>query len=213
MNHQLKLIAAGLTVLVLVTSLSAFSFGKLLVTNPPIRVACVGDSITALYPTDLLLMHGDIYTVGNFGVGGSTVSLDFRKPYMNQSAFEYAQEFAPNIVVIMLGTNDAFLSPQQRSNFTSDYKTLIATFQALPSKPKIFIVIPPPVFNNSIGLNATVMLDDVTPLIKQTANALDLPLINVYTPLVNHPEDFLDGVHPNCQGAQIIADTISNAIS
>jgi len=72
--------------------------------------------------------------------------------------------------------------------------------------------VPPPVFNNTMGRNATI-LDDVILLIKQTANDLDLPLIEVYTPLVNHPEDFRNGVHPNIQGAKIMAAQIFNAIT
>jgi acyl-CoA thioesterase-1 len=37
--------------------------------------------------------------------------------------------------------------------------------------------------------------------------------IDVYTPLVNHPEDFYDGVHPNSEGVRIIVDTIYQAIT
>jgi alpha-L-fucosidase 2 len=113
----------------------------------------------------------------------------------------------------MLGTNDAYLSQQQRSNFTSDYKTLIAQFQSLSSSPEIFIAIPPPVFNNTMGLNAGIFDDNVVPLIEQTANDLELPLIDVHTPLVDHPEDFSDGVHPNDQGAEILATQIFDDIN
>ena len=74
----------------------------------PIRVACVGNSITEeFYPDDLWMLLGANYTVGNFGVGGASVSLDSEKPYMNESAFQDAKEFQPNIVIIMLGTKDA----------------------------------------------------------------------------------------------------------
>jgi acyl-CoA thioesterase I len=157
-------------------------------------------------------MLGANYTVGDFGVGRTTVSLDFNKPYLNQTTCQNALNFSPSIVVIMLGTNDAYLSWQQRSNFTSDYKTLIALFQALPSKPEIFIAVPPPVFNNTMGLNATIV-DSVIPLVKQTANDIGLQIIDVHTPLINHPEDFKDGVHPNSQGTKIVATTIFNSIT
>lgn len=41
----------------------------------PTRVACVGDSITAItgYPSDLQSLLGPNYSVKNFGVNGSTV--------------------------------------------------------------------------------------------------------------------------------------------
>jgi acyl-CoA thioesterase-1 len=64
-----------------------------------------------------------------------------------------------------------------------------------------------------MGLHASILDDNVIPLIKQTANDLDLPLIDVYTPLVNYPEAFKDGVHPNSQGAKIMATQIFDAIT
>lgn len=218
MQNKTKIITVALVIIFLISPIPIFNLihGQLTKPTPttPIRVACVGDSITALYPAYLYAMLGsNKYSVGNFGVGGSTVSLDFDKPYMNQTAATNALNFAPDIVVIMLGTNDGYLSTQQRSNFTSNYATLIAEFQALSSKPKIYIVTPPPAFNNTTGLNGMVVKDDVTPLVNQTANELGLPLIDMYTPLANHPEDFVDGIHPNSQGAQVIAEVIYNAIT
>jgi lysophospholipase L1-like esterase len=173
----------------------------------PLRVACVGDSITSdtQYPDDLGMLLGSNYTVTNFGVGRTTVSLQFDKPYLNQTQVQDARKFEPNIVVIMLGTNDAYLSQQERRNFLSDYKTLVGVFQAFQSKPKIFIVVPPPVFSNDVGLDGTILEKTIIPQIKQTANDLNLPLIDVHTPLLNHPEDFQDGIHPNNLGSEIIA--------
>jgi lysophospholipase L1-like esterase len=42
---------------------------------------------------------------------------------------------------------------------------------------------------------------------------MNLPLIDVYTPLVNHPERFIDGVHPNVDGAHTIANIIHSALA
>ena len=218
MNPQLKWLTAGIVLVILVASLTVLaraSFANQTGTKSTIRVACVGDSITAdtKYPEDLGTKLGANYTVGNFGVGRTTVSLTFNKPYLNQSAFHDALNFEPDIVVILLGTNDGYLSEGQRSNFTSDYKTLVAPFQALSTEPKIYMVVPPPVFNNTMGLPAVVVENNVIPLVNQTANDLNLPLIDIHTPLVNHPEDFSDGVHPNSQGSKITAEIIFNAIS
>ena len=141
------------------------------------------------------------------------MSLQFDKPYLNQPEVQTARKYEPNVVVILLGTNDAYLSQQERSNFTNDYKTLVGIFQAFPSKPKIFIANPLPVFNNTLGLNATVLEKNVIPLIRQTANDLNLPLIDLHTPLIDHAEDFQDGIHPNSQGSRIIAILIFDAIT
>ena len=215
MRLQSKWFAVGIAAVILVASLEAYVVAITLYEHQTIRVACVGDSITrdTTYPDDLEALLGTNYDVINFGVGRTTVSLDFEKPYYNQMAAKFAHWFNPDIVIIMLGTNDAYLSPQQRSNFIADYTKLVTSFQALSSNPKIYICIPPPVFDNSLELNATIVENEVLPLVKQTAASLGLPLIDVHTALLGHPEDFKDGVHPNSEGAKVIATQVFNAIT
>jgi|WetSurMetagenome_2_1015567.scaffolds.fasta_scaffold07665_2 lysophospholipase L1-like esterase len=215
MKTSLKRFAVALCAVMLVASFTVLFFETQRATASTVRVACVGDSITrdTEYPDALSSMLGANYTVGNFGVGRTTVSLQFNKPYMNQQAFQDAQRFNPDIVVIMLGTNDAYLSEQQRSNFVNDYKALINSFNSLPSNPKVYIVVPPPVFNNTMGLPAPVLDDEVIPLVNQTATDLNLPTIDVHTPLLDNPEDFQDGVHPNTGGSEVMASEIYNAIT
>jgi lysophospholipase L1-like esterase len=141
-----------------------------------------------------------------------TVSL-MGQSILNQIEFQEAKQFKPNIAVIMLGTNDAYPSREKSlNNFTGDYKKLAESFQALSTKPKIFLVIPPPVFNAALGPNNTILLDNVIPRITQAATELGLPIVDVYTPLMNHSDYFWDGVHPNSNGAKIIATQIYNAI-
>ena len=215
MKTSLKWFATALGIVILAASLAIFLHGTQSVAASPVRVACVGDSITSdtQYLNVLSTMLGTNYSVGNFGVGRTTVSLQFDKPYMRQPAFREAQTFNPDIVLIMLGTNDAYLSQQQRENFAGDYKSLIVPFQSLPSNPRIYIVVPPPVFNNTLGLPAAVLDGDVIPKVNQTATDLGLPTIDTYTPLLDNPEAFQDGVHPNLEGAQVIASEIYNAIT
>ena len=81
--------------------------------------------------------------------GRTTISTDFEKPYVDQQAYRDALDFQPDVVVIMLGTNDAFLNPEKRDNLTIDYQALIQSFENLPTHPQVYVTIPPPVFNNS----------------------------------------------------------------
>jgi lysophospholipase L1-like esterase len=181
-----------------------------------IRVACIGDSITegTGYVNDLSELLGGNYSVRNFGVGGATVSRESSKPYMNQTTFQEAEGFQPNIVVVMLGTNDAVATPTgQILNFTNDYEKLISEFQTLASKPEIWLVKPPPIFNDGTGLSTPYFVQEVIPRIEHVANETGLPLIDVYTPLLSHPEYFPDGVHPYGEGAQIIANEVFQAIT
>jgi lysophospholipase L1-like esterase len=216
-KKKLRLLAIGLVILLVSSGIATFYIlaGNKKTSADKIRVACVGDSITegTKYPADLSKLLGANYTVGNFGVGGSTVSLNSQNPYMNTSAFQNATEFQPNIVIIMLGTNDAHPDLKQyNGSFVDDYMKLVAAFQALASKPKIWIVLPPPVFNNGTGISTEYFTYNVIPSIEQAAKETNLPVINVYSALANYSDYFPDGVHPNSEGAKLIANEIYEAL-
>ena len=217
-NKKVMLLAIALTILALSSGAAAFYMSILNKNNSDskIRVACVGDSITGgtQYPADLWMLLGSAnYTVGNFGVGGSTASLDSWNPYINNSAFQDSKEFKPNIVIIMLGTNDANpLIRRGNGSFVNDYVKLVTEFQELSSKPKIFIVKPPPIFSNGTTPSAEYFKNNVIPQIEQVANQTNLPIIDVYSALTNYSEFFHDGVHPDEQGAKLIANEIYNTI-
>jgi len=180
-----------------------------------IRVACIGDSITDMgyYPNALQALLGSNYTVGNFGVGGATVLMDTGKPYIDQVEFVRAKNFLPDIAVIMLGTNDARTDHfKSIENFVSDYMKLINEIQEIESNPKVFLVKPPPLFDNEHELKNENLLEGIIPRIEQIANGEGLPIIDVYSALEDHPEYFWDGVHPSSEGAAVIANEVYEAI-
>ena len=180
-----------------------------------IRVACLGDSITRGYgyPDKLQSSLGANYSVRNFGFDSTTVLLHTDTPYMHQIEFNRSKHFLPDIVIVMLGTNDARTDYfKSIDSFVSDYLTLINELQVLESKPAIFLAIPPPLFENSLYLENQNLLDGVIPRIEQVASEKGLPVIDVYGVLENHPEYFPDGVHPTNEGATIIANEVYEAI-
>ncbi len=180
------------------------------------RVACLGDSITNMtgYPEELQTLLGNHSVVGNFGVNGATVNLWTNKPYYYDLTYRDARNFLPTTVIIMLGTNDARTDNYLKiSNFTANYERMVNRTERWNSTQQIFLVIPPPIFNNTLDLNSTSYVEGVIPRIKQVANDFGLPIVDVYTPLVDHPEYFYDGVHPNSAGVQVIANTIYKAIN
>jgi lysophospholipase L1-like esterase len=181
-----------------------------------IKVACVGDSITANfgYPETLQELLGKNYLVGNYGLGGTTVNLDGETPYMYEPIFGEVKESQPDIVIIMLGTNDAHPDIHKyNGSFVNDYITLVNAFQNLSSKPQIWIVKSPPIVNNGTGLSSEFLSQNILPKIEEVAQKTGLPLIDAYTPLLDKPEFFIDGVHPTFEGAMLIADEVYKAIS
>lgn len=189
-----------------------------------IRVACVGDSITAgvgvkngkldPYPTQLDNMLGEKWTVKNFGVSGSTMLNKGDKPYQKEKAFKAALESKPDVVIIMLGTNDT--KPQNwkfQEEFAADAKSLISQFAELPTKPRIFIALPVPAPGaGNFGINdAGVKAEQ--PLITAVAKETGATVIDLYSPLVEKPEHFPDRVHPNTAGASVMAATVYQALA
>jgi acyl-CoA thioesterase I len=214
MNRTIKLLSVAIAVLIVLAGTEAYvlqSTPKPSNQNAPIRVACVGDSITrgTEYTLDLWSHLGPDYVVGDFGAGGTTVSINMGNPYMNSSAFSLAKEFKPTIVIIMLGTNDANKDlNESASAYMADYVKLITAFQSLPSNPKIWIVQPPPIFDSTLPLKNSILLETILPSIQTVANQTGVHLVDANSPLLDCHDYFSDGVHPNGRGAQIIADSI-----
>jgi lysophospholipase L1-like esterase len=184
-----------------------------------IRVACVGDSITYglgirnrtqnSYPAQLARMLGDRYEVRNFGVSGATMLRNGSHPYWGPAEFREATEYKPRLVVIMLGTNDA--APwnwTHRGEFAIDCGAMIDHFAKLPAKPRIWICLPPPLYEDHRGIK-----NEAIPLIEQVAREKGVPVIDLYTPLSKRPDLFPDGIHPDAEGAEIMASEIHRALT
>jgi lysophospholipase L1-like esterase len=215
----MKLLALAFAVLFFLVSLETYTvatMGSKSNQASLIRVACIGDSITrgTEYTVDLWHLLGSTYVVGDFGIGGTTISLSSNASYIGQPACQVAQHFEPRVVIIMLGTNDANKDLNESNPaFIADYVKLIAEFQSLASKPKVWIVVPPPVFNNTANISGDYFVQNIIPDVRQVASQMNLPLIDAYTPLSGHPERFVDGVHPNADGAHTIAEVIYSALT
>jgi lysophospholipase L1-like esterase len=186
------------------------------------RVACVGDSITAGgYPGHLQKMldtTGDKYVVKNFGVGGATMMTRSDRPYTKQKAYENALKFEPQIIVLMLGTNDTRKAGpntyEHIADFVPDGKKIVESFQAVSSKPKIFLCLPVPIYGEgNFGLNNENLVAGVIPGLKKIAAETKVTLLDMNTPLSGHADWFGDRVHPNADGAKTIAGTAFRAIT
>ena len=190
----------------------------------PLKVACVGDSITFghgikdrstnSYPAQLGDLLGDGYEVKNFGVSASTMLKQGNKPYWKQRQFQAAQNFEPNIIVIKLGTNDMKASNWKfKAEYKSDYLEMIRTFQALPSKPTVMICYPAPVFRSKGEFKDSIVREALIPLVDEVSHDAGVKVIDLYQPLAEKPELSRDGVHPNVAGATVMAETVAAAIA
>jgi len=189
----------------------------------PVRVACVGDSITFgyglahpetdSYPAVLARLLGPGYAVGNFGVSGATLLKNGHFPYWQQPAFRAASEFHAQLVVLKLGTNDNAAKnwSTHGTEFAADAAALIAHFKNLPEKPAVWVCLPAPVYTPQ-HTEFTGNLPEIRRLLAAAAKHAGAPVIDTYTPLQFHGELFPDGLHPTAPGYEIIARTVFAAV-
>ncbi|OHB60666.1 MAG: hypothetical protein A2167_04645 [Planctomycetes bacterium RBG_13_46_10] len=190
-----------------------------------VKVACIGDSITEganianpqnnSYPAQLASLLRKLddtrdWETQNFGVGGTTLLQKGDKPYIKQPAYQQALAWQPDMVVIMLGTNDS--KPQNwiyGTEFVSDYCALIDSFAGLSSHPRIWICKPVPAFKDSFGITNNVIRFEIIPLIDEIARQKHVEVIDLYTPLLGADALFPDGIHPNTAGAGRMVQVIA----
>jgi lysophospholipase L1-like esterase len=189
--------------------------------SSPIRVACVGDSITQgsgtkgnPYPKQLQELLGDSWNVGNFGVSGRTLLRKGDHPYWNEKAYQNALAFKPDVVIIKLGTNDT--KPQNfahEKEFAADLRDLAKSFLDLESKPRVFLCRPVPVVGQGNFRITEENLQKLMPHIEAVAKELKLGIIDMHAALKDKPQLIPDRVHPNAEGALEMAKTAFTALT
>jgi lysophospholipase L1-like esterase len=204
----------GRLLLIFCTFISALSIVR---AAEPIRLACVGDSITAgyglanpgkdSYPAQLGRLLGGGWEVRNFGVSGAAMMHSGDMPYDKQKAHAEALSWKPDIVVIALGTNDTkdWNIGSHPGDFVPSYRALIKRFRKANPSVKIFLCLPPPAFPEAMGIRDSVLDKEILPKIRQIAKGKNLPLIDFHEPLKNSGAEFPDKIHPNPDGASAIA--------
>ncbi len=187
-----------------------------------VKVACVGNSVTwgyllpnretECYPYQLGKMLGDSYEVKNFGVSGATLLEKGHRPYIIQEFYKEALAYKPDVVVISLGLNDTDPRnwPNYMYNFIPDYHKLIDSFRQANPTVDVWICKVSPIFSWHPRFKSSTRdwYWQVQNAIEAVAKATNSPLIDLYTPLHNRPELFKDALHPNAEGAAIIAKTV-----
>ena len=137
------------------------------------------------------------------------------KPYKKQKSFADAIAFVPDIVVIKLGTNDS--KPQnwaKKEGFAASTRSLVEAFQKVNQKVKLYLCYPVPVIaQGNFGIRNEIVKLEIIPLIKRVATEMNLEIIDLYSALDGKPELFPDRVHPNEEGAALIAQAVHAALT
>ena len=191
------------------------------------KVACIGNSVTygmthknpgeTSYPSQLQQLLGEGYEVRNFGHSGATLLSKGHRPYINLPEYKAALEYAPDIAVIHLGLNDTDPRnwPNYRDEFYTDYINIIEALREANPMVEVYICRMTPIFNWHRRFKSGTrdwywQIQELIPLIAE----YDMfEIIDLSRHLYHRPDLRPDALHPNAEGAGIIAKQVYSAIT
>ena len=189
------------------------------------RIACVGDSITwgftivnrrkYSYPALLQQRLGAEYEVRNFGNNDASARFDADTPYVKKSVYQESLAWNPDVVLLMLGSNDTKKRNWDPEIFRRDYKRIVESYLKLPSQPRVILIAPIQIFQPMhiplLGLYTETMENGVRPAIREIAAEMGLELVDLVN-LFTDSKYMMDGVHPQREGARMLEEAIYSGI-
>lgn len=188
------------------------------------KIACVGNSITYgyglknpqqdAYPAVLQRMLGETYEVRNFGLSARTLLRKGDRPYFKESLFRQALQFAPDIVIIKLGTNDSKPDNWKHGDeFKQDLNDLIDSFYRYSPHATVYLCRPIPVRAATWGITDEVISNEIYPIIHAVATERGIQEIDLYKVLSDKKDLLTDNVHPNAEGAKLLAEEVYSVLT
>lgn len=192
------------------------------------HLACLGDSLTyghmwrnQAYPVYLGQDVTEDYEVGNFsynglsitGYGGSFKNPDER--YILRDEYKQSLDFKPDIIAIMLGTNDATEWSKAEPTFEDEYHILLDSYLELFPGLKVIMMVSPPVISpNQFDIPNTEINDYVNPIQRDIADEYGFEVLDLreeFEAIDDYQTKFLrpnDGVHFTEEGAKYVAERV-----
>lgn len=192
-----------------------------------IKVACVGDSITYghgisnwpanNYPALLQDILGDDYVVNNYGVSGYAVQESSDKPYTSLPHYQQSLDFDADIVVFMMGSNDAKTHNWQSAEvYKADLIALLESYgdaRILLCTPATAYFVEEGQTEGATGYGIQPLaVEEIAQTVRQVAAEAGYTLVDINDLTDGHAEWFKDGVHPVNEGAAAIAARIAEVI-
>ena len=190
------------------------------------RVACIGDSLTwgftlvdpwrESYPALLQELLGADFIVRNFGCNGASVRADSYTSYAETSAFRSSLTWEPDIVLMMLGSNDCVPQEWDPVVFRRDYERIVASYRGLPSQPRLILIAPIRMFRvmgfTFMDLSPETLEQGVRPAIKAIAADHGLEFVDLRD-VIPDSRYCYDGVHPQAEGTRLVAEAIFERVT
>ena len=199
----------------------------------------LGDDPSVYYPSLLQEFLGEDYVVFNEGVTCSCVTMmdddtgrAIGLPYVLQPEYDEALSLAGDIYIVMLGTNDAQDGMHDTEDiqdpylnlipfepmFETFYQYIIDGIKSANPNALIYLVTPVPVRNCIWRRHQEKYLLQILPHIRNLAEIIGIPLVDLHEEFLKLGEEKLDsiylndGLHPNADGAFLIASMLAYVI-
>ena len=187
------------------------------------RIACIGDSLTYGYglmgafrkycfPAVLQELLGSEYQVMNFGFCDRTLQDGADRPFRQEKLYASSLAANPEIVVLMLGTNDAKPLNWNAVEYEEDLRSYIAVYHGLASAPKVILMQPPKAFSifgkTLDDIQNEVIKIELYEIIGRVGEETGCVVVDLYSLTEKHREWFADGLHLNRMGANAVAEEL-----
>ncbi|MBN1416338.1 MAG: T9SS type A sorting domain-containing protein [Bacteroidales bacterium] len=193
-----------------------------------VRIGFIGNSITIgsgltnpateCYPAQLnellKVVYGDTCIVGNFAVSGRTMLKYGDYPIWNEPQFRNCWNFAPEILFILLGTNDTkpYNWDLYGNQFYDDYASMIDTFKVRNPSTKFIVCYPPPAYEVVWDIRDSIIVNGIIPAVDSIVEYSGATLIDFYHSLMDSISLFPDFIHPGVKGAGVMARIIMDTL-
>ena len=193
---------------------SPFAYVAAATQERPVKVACIGNSITYgflvkdrvnnAYPFVLGRMLGPSYEVGNFGHSGTTLLKHGHRPYVAQEEYAASLDFNPDIAIIHLGVNDTDPRnwPNYSDEFITDYVSLIDSYRRVNPDMRIIIsrLTPLGAAHSRFATGTQAWRDSINAAIARVAEVTGVEMMDLGKPLLDRPELIPEAVHHDSAG-------------
>ena len=180
-------------------------------------VAVVGDGLTTgvkaytrnTYPVALQTKLGRDFYVKQFATMGATAA-----NFLNSAEYNASVKYNPDIVVIMLGTNDTNnVIWKNAKQYKKDITSLINAYKSLENNPTIYLCTTPYIFDEIAPTSlSNSRVKEIVKIQKEVAKELGIILIDTYDFLEEKQEYYFNGLYLNNFGYPAMGNFIAEKI-
>lgn len=193
------------------------------------RITCAGDSITYgsgvlktreldCYPAQLQTRLGTSYLVSNFGLRNATASETGDLPYIESDEYNESLKSNPDVVFLMLGTNDAKTFNWDAEAYEKGLEKLVESYKKLSSKPVVFLMRSPYCYainengEAEYSIQADVVTGELGDCVARVAEKTGVEVVDMFEVTEGQDDLYTDGIHFNADGYTLIAETVHDVV-